>query len=329
MPDSIRLDDGFRQIIEAVPNAMIVVSRTGRIMMMNGQGQEVFGYGQNEISGWAVELLVPEWPSIGHPKDAGLPSAPGLALHARRKDGSEFLVEIGLNQIETPDGPMVLAAIVDISRRKQEDERIRTALHEKDTLLGEIHHRVKNNLQIVYSLLGLQAARIADQALQDQLYVSQNRILSMALIHQTLYGSKDFERVDFALFIGALLPALIRSCAADPDRISIRVDMEPVRLPIDIAVPCGLVVNELITNALKHAFRHRDRGEIRIALTRQPGNDVLLSVSDNGIGLPGDLDIHKTETLGLQLVNLLASQLDGEISFQHCHPTRFSLRFSM
>jgi two-component system, sensor histidine kinase PdtaS len=335
MSDPVHLDDVFRQIIEAVPNATVVVNKTGQVVMMNAQVERAFGYKWDEILGQPIELLVPERFRSRH---AGLRSAffvnprpspmvPARDLYALHKDGSEFPVEIGLNLIETNDGPMVLSAFVDISDRRQEEERIRAALREKDILLGEVHHRVKNNLQIVYSLLGLQAARVADQATQDLLRDSQNRIHSMALIHQTLYGSQDFESVDFALFIGTLLSALIGSYGIDTDRIAIRVDVEPVRLPIDVAVPCGLVVNELITNALKHAFRNRDHGEIRIALTRQSGNEALLSVSDNGIGLPDHVDIETTETIGLQLVELLASQLDGVVSINRSDPTSFSLRF--
>ncbi len=222
---------------------------------------------------------------------------------------------------------MVLAAIVDISHRKQEEERIRAALKEKDILLGEIHHRVKNNLQIVYSLLNLQSARISDPAALEMLRDSQNRVHSMALIHQTLYGSQDFARVDFALFIDTLLPVLVKSYGIDTDRIAVRVDVEPVRLPIDIAIPCGLIVNELITNAFRHAFPEPRSGEIRVALTRQLGDEVLLSVSDDGCGLPDDLDIATTETLGLQLVWMLGQQIDGTLSIHPVGPTRISVQF--
>jgi PAS domain S-box-containing protein len=335
MPDRIHLDGLFRQIVEAAPNAMIMVNMAGQVEMVNTQAEHVFGYTRNEIRGRSIEMLVPERFRRRHPglrvaffaNSRSGAMAAGRDLYAVRKDGSEFPVEIGLNPIATDDGPMVLAAIVDISHRKEEEERIRAALKEKDILLGEIHHRVKNNLQIIYSLLNLQSARITDPAALELLRDSQNRVHSMALIHQTLYGSKDFARVDFALFIDTLLPALIRSYSVDANRIAIHVDVEPVRLPIDIAVPCGLVVNELITNAFRHAFRDRDHGKIRVALTRQLGNEALLSVSDDGIGLPEDLDIPKTETLGLQLVELLAGQMDGTLSIHRSNPTHFALRF--
>jgi two-component system, sensor histidine kinase PdtaS len=335
MPDRFRLHGLFHQIVEAAPYAMVMINQTGRIELVNAQAEVVFGYDRSEILGQPIEVLVSEQLRRPHrelrlaffadPRSG--PMAPGRDLYAIRKDGSEFPVEIGLTPIETDDGPMVLSAIVDISHRKEEEERIRAALKEKDILLGEIHHRVKNNLQIIYSLLSLQSARITDPAALDLLLDSQNRIHSMALIHQTLYGSRDFARVDFALFIDTLLPALIRSFGADANRISVRVDVEPVLLPIDVAVPCGLVLNELITNAFRHAFRDRDRGEIRVTLTRQMDDAALLSVSDNGIGLPDRGGTTTTDTLGLQLVEQLADQMDGAISIRRSDPTQFSLRF--
>jgi two-component sensor histidine kinase len=198
---------------------------------------------------------------------------------------------------------------------------------QKDNLLGEIHHRVKNNLQIVYSLLDLQSTRVSDPAALEMLRESRNRIQSMALIHQTLYGSKDFAKVDFAMFIGTLLSSLRESYGTDMAGIAVQIDVDPIKFPIDTAVPCGLVVNELITNAVKHAFRDRHRGEIRVALIRLPGNEAQLSVSDDGRGLPDHVDTQKTTTLGLQLVGLLAHQMSGTVSINRSNPTRFSVRF--
>jgi PAS domain S-box-containing protein len=327
----------LRQVIEAVPNAMILISENGQIAMMNAQGEREFGYRENEVLGWRIDQLVMDrsagLATAAKPAAAIVPKPigldPGRDLSILHKEGHEFRVETSSNSIETIDGPMFLLCFVNISAKRREEARIRTALKEKEILLGEIHHRVKNNLQIVSSLLNLQAARVEDHAIRELLRDSQNRIHSMALIHQTLYSSKDFESVDFAQFSATLLPALIESFSIDPTRIVTRVEVEPVHLPIDTAVPCGLVVNELITNALKHAFPNRARGEIHVALTRQPGNEVLLSVSDDGIGLPEHADINTTETLGLQLVGLLAAQLDGEVSIHRSDPTRISLRFSI
>jgi two-component system, sensor histidine kinase PdtaS len=335
MNNSGDLEHRFRQVVEAAPNAMVMIDMDGRVEMVNAQAEQVFGYTRNEILGQPVEILVPER-FLDHHERFGDPFSAGSGsrlvggrrgLYARRKDGSEFPVEIGLSPIETDEGPKILSAIVDISHLKQEQERIQAALREKEILLGEIHHRVKNNLQIVYSLLDLQSSRITDQAALDMLRDSRSRIQSMALIHQTLHGSNDFSKVDFARFVETLLPSLIGSYGIDVNRITIGVDVEPVRLPIDAAVPCGLVVNELITNAVKHAFRDRDRGEIRIALARRATDEIELSVSDNGIGLPDNFDPERTETLGLRLVSLLAGQLDGIFAIHRSGPSRFSMRF--
>ena len=156
---------------------------------------------------------------------------------------------------------------------------------------------------------------------------SQNRIHSMVLIHQTLYQSKDFATVDFASFLESLLPALVASYGMDSDRIALMVDLAEVHLPLSTAIPCGLVVNELVTNAFKHAFPEQRRGEITVGLTHEGPGHVGVMVSDDGIGIPDDLDLERTVTLGLQLVSLLTDQLGGAVSIQRANPTRFALRF--
>ncbi|WP_445681829.1 PAS domain S-box protein [Radicibacter daui] len=335
-----RMEERFRQVVESAPNAMVMVNGNGRIEMVNAQAERVFGYARDEMLGQPIEMLVPERARATHPdKRAGFfahptsrPMGAGRDLFGRRKDGSEFAVEIGLNPIETDEGKMVLSAIVDISDRKQKEERINAALKEKDLLLGEIHHRVKNNLQIIYSLLDLQAARISDRSVIEGLRESQNRIRSMALIHQALYQSKDFARVDFSTFIHTLAPTLITSYDLDPSRLNLVIEADQVLLPINDAIPCGLILNELVTNTLKHAFpaEHQASGasEIRIGLkTELAESQVCLSVSDNGVGLPDNLDLQTSDTLGLQLVQLLAAQLKGRLSINRRNPTAFTLQF--
>jgi len=335
MPDRVHVEDLFRQIVEAAPNAMVMVNLAGRIEMVNAQAEELFGRARAEMLGQPIEMLVPERFHGRHLKFRDeffanlrvMPMATGRQVYALRGDGTDFPVEIRLNPIDTGDGPMVLSAIVDISHREQEAERIQAALREKDILLGEIHHRVKNNLQIVCSLLELQWARVTDPVALEMLRDSQNRVHSMALIHQTLYASKDFARVDFAMFIDTLLPVITESHGVRSRGVAIRVDIEPISFPINIAMPCGLIVNELLTNAFRHAFPNRDHGELRIALTRQPGNEALLSVSDNGVGLPDGIDNAEAATLGLQLVRVLTRQLKGHLTVNRAGPTLFSIRF--
>jgi two-component sensor histidine kinase len=155
---------------------------------------------------------------------------------------------------------------------------------------------------------------------------SQNRVRSMALIHQTLYQSKDFAKVDFGGFLEALVPTLVASYGIDSS-IRLRIDVDQVFLPINAAIPCGLIVNELITNALKHAFPEGRSGEVVASINHQNTERVLLVVSDDGIGIRDDLDIEKSDTLGLSLVTLLSKQLNGKLSIQRKGPTRFSLDF--
>jgi PAS domain S-box-containing protein len=330
-----RQEERFRQVVESAPNAMVMIGPTGLIEMINAQTERLFGYDRSELLGQPIETLVPQRFRRNHPTlrtaffsgPLARPMGAGRDLFGLKKDGSEFPVEIGLNPIETDEGTKVLSAIVDISDRKQKEERIHAALKEKDIMLGEIHHRVKNNLQVVNSLLDLQVDRITDPAALSMLKESQNRIKSMALIHQTLYESKDFVEADFSNFLDTMVPTLVSSYSVDSERIALSIEASEVLLSIHAAIPCGLVVNELISNALKHGFPGDRGGEIRITLAHDREDQAVLSVSDDGVGIPDDLDLAQTGTLGLRMVSLLADQLGGTITIRRANPTCFVLRF--
>src|SRR5579872_2914236 len=247
----------FGQIVESAPSAMVMVDRAGSIELVNAEAERIFGYARSELLGRSIEILIPERfrGSHGELRDAFLshgksrPMGAGREILGLRKDGSEFPLEIGLNLIETDAGPMVLSAIIDITERRRREAAIRSALREKDVLLGEIHHRVKNNLQIIQSLLDMQSVKTADRVALELLRESQNRVRSMALIHQTLYQSKDLARVDFGSFLESLIPALLSSYGVNSEHVAVVTRAGGVTLPLDAAVPCGLAVNELISNA--------------------------------------------------------------------------------
>ncbi|MGA7658331.1 MAG: PAS domain S-box protein [Methylocella sp.] len=331
-----RGQERFQRVVEWVPNAIMMVNRRGQIEMINLQAERIFGYSRAELLGQSIEILVPERLRRQHvgfrtlffagPEEAR-PMGAGRDLYGVRKDGSEFPVEIGLNPIEVDDRAMVLASIVDITDRKLKEEQIQSDLKEKDALIREIHHRVKNNLQIVDSMLHLLSAKIDDKAVLDAVKDCQNRIQSMALIHHMLYQSNDFAKVDFARFLESLAPALITAYGVDPNRIAVSIDAAPVLLPMDAAIPCGQVANELLTNAFKHAFPQGRRGNIAIDLTQDAKGDVVLSVMDDGVGIADGIDVAQPATLGLQLVNLLTGQLGGTFSVQRTAPTRIVLQF--
>ncbi|MXS81638.1 PAS domain S-box protein [Nitrosomonas oligotropha] len=320
--------------VEASPNGMVMTNHEGKIMMVNTTTEALFGYQREELLGQSIEVLIPESHRAHHPAlrsdfikhPSTRAMGHGRDLHGQHKNGKEFPVEVGLNPIRTPRGVMVLASVIDITERKSQEEQLKAALKEKDLLLSEIHHRVKNNLQIIDSLLGMQSDMLNNSAAISVLKESQNRVKSMALIHQVLYQSLDFSRTDFSNFIQSLVDNLSVSYALDTSRIVINIDTDPeVLLPIDVSIPLGLILNELCTNVMKYAFIENRCGNIDISLKRQNPGQLLVCISDDGVGIPDDFDIENTQTLGLQLVQLLSEQISAELTIQRKNPTRFSL----
>ncbi|MCZ7401195.1 MAG: PAS domain S-box protein [Candidatus Methanoperedens sp.] len=215
----------------------------------------------------------------------------------------------------------------DITKLKRDEEKIRKSLEEKEVLLREIHHRVKNNMQIVSSLLRLQSRNIEDSKYKDMFIDSQNRINSMALIHEKLYKSESIAQINFKEYINDIISNIFESyCIKSNIKIDINVENFPIK--IDYAVPCGLIINELVTNSLKYAFPDGRQGKIQISLKSNENNMIRLSISDNGIGIPKDMDIRKTKSLGLHLVTALAEgQLHGEIILNRETGTEFQISF--
>ena len=223
----------------------------------------------------------------------------------------------------------VIEYTLDITKRKRAEEEIAASLKEKEVLLREIHHRVKNNLHVISSLLDLQSNLIKDGQALEVFQESRNRIRSMALIHEKLYKSKDLVRIDFAEYIKDLAGGLVAFFGTDPEEISLKMDID-VEIPdIEMAICCGLIVNELVSNSLKHAFPDSRGGEIVILFHTNKDNRVALTFSDNGVGFPEHIDFKDTQSLGLQLVNTLTDQLDGEIELFGHAGTRFEIVFGI
>jgi two-component sensor histidine kinase len=203
------------------------------------------------------------------------------------------------------------------------------ALREKDVLLREIHHRVKNNLQIISSLLGLQSHRIREQELLDALMDSQGRIRSMALVHEQLYETQDLARIEFAGYARVLARSLVQSYANSSGSVNVQVLGESVYLEIQTAIPCGLILNELVSNCLKHAFPPGSQGEVIVEISQTSESEYTLVVSDNGKGIPLSLDFNNSTTLGLRLVkNLVESQLRGRLEVRRNKGTKITVVFS-
>jgi two-component sensor histidine kinase/CheY-like chemotaxis protein len=243
-----------------------------------------------------------------------------IAVLAVQKGAQDYLVK---GQV---DGNILARSIRYAIERKRSEYRIMAALNEKEVLLKEIHHRVKNNLQIISSLLKLQSRNVTDKQTSDLFMESQNRIRSMALIHEKLYQSSDLTNIDFKGYVSDLVTNLFQSYGANTGKVALKKEIDDISLGIELAIPCGLIINELVSNAMKYAFPNGKKGEIKVSLHLFEENDIQLTVSDNGIGIPKDFRLENAESLGLHLVNILAEdQLKGEIELDRSKGTKFSI----
>ncbi len=222
---------------------------------------------------------------------------------------------------------LMLGTNQDITERKQAEEQVRTALQEKEVMLREIHHRVKNNLQVIASLVDLQTNTLEDPAVLGIFADIRGRVRSMALVHEKLYQSESLARVDFGEYMQSLLGYLARAHNKPGSSIALKTDLQPVQLSLDKAVPCGLIINELVSNAYKHAFPGRAEGEIRAALALDPDGRVRVRVADSGVGLPAGEDWRTRSSLGLRLVQLLSGQLNATLEARTEAGTDFQITF--
>ncbi len=239
------------------------------------------------------------------------------------------------NQILKEQEQMLRVSRYRLEQRVQErtaelarvNEHLRESLREKDVLLKEIHHRVKNNLQIVSSILSLQSNYIHDEKFLQIFQESQSRIKSIALIHELLYEKGHLAQIDFGAYLHDLVNNIFRTLGGDPGNIAYTVEADSALMELSSAIHCGLIVNELVTNAIKYAFPKGQRGEVRVELKNQDNNECILSVSDNGMGLPAHLDLKTAKTMGLQLVDTLVSQIGAAVKVERNNGTKFTLRF--
>lgn len=350
----------FLLALEAAPTGMIMVDAHGKMVLVNAQIEKLFGYSREQLIGQPVELLVPERFRHRHPghRDSFLaaptfrPMGAGRELYGVRKDGTELPIEIGLNPLDTPGGRFVLSSVVDITERRraehekeallhqlrtlnaelEERVRIRTSeltatLEEREVLLQEVHHRVKNNLQVISSLINMQLRSIQGEG-RDALAQCQTRVEAIALIHEKLYQSHDYAKVPFAHYVRSLAWTVFRASGVAEDAVSLELNVHDVALAVDKAIPCGLLLNELITNAMRHAFPDGRRGALLVELTTTQSRAVRLIVRDDGIGLPDRFDIRTSTSLGLHLVHTLAKQLNAELMIRRERGASFELTFA-
>lgn len=324
----------LRHIYENAPVMMYSIDEEGRIYNVNEKWLQEMGFTRDEVIGHKIDLVMtPESGQRAHRKEIPRFWRQGYARDVPyqfvRKDGT--VIDVLDHSIATtdPSGRCISLSVVhDVTAQKRAAEQIANSLKEKEVLLREVHHRVKNNMQIVVSLLRLQSRTIQNETAREALVDSQNRIKAMALIHETLYQSENLTGITLRSYVHRLVRNLLSVHGPRGRSAQILVDVGDAALDIDTAVPVGLIINELVSNSLKHAFPDRKPGEVRVTVHPTGEEEIELTVADDGIGLPEELDPRNTATLGLRLVTRLAEdQLGGKLEFRRGEGSCCMLRF--
>ena len=313
-------EERYRALFETAKDAIFLTDEAGRFVNVNKAACNSLGYGREEL----LELSISEIDADPNGQVEfqkvrnGLAKESTFEVNHRKKDGTLLPVEVTGNFFEIGGRRLSLAIVRDITERKHAEDQIRKSLMEKEVMLQEIHHRVKNNLQVVASLLSMQARATSDQSAKDVLTESMNRVNTMALIHTQLYGNSDLSEINMQAFVNTLLKQLLQCYTVRDTNITPIVNVADYPFPISIAVPVGLIINEMLANVLEHAFVGRAKGIVEISIVVPENGKICLTVSDDGVGLPDGFDIDATKSFGLRLVRILAEdQLHGDLSIIH------------
>ena len=319
-------------VLDQIQNGVIVLNKDQKVIYWNDAAERLYQYTAQEMMGKkAAKLTYPEDAAIGKAAvkymiDTGQWEG---EIRLMRKDGTHFPALVS-NRILLGEDKEIIGYVgvsTDISYQKRIQDELQESVNEKEVLLKEIHHRVKNNMQVISSLLFLQSMQTDDKLIQDILIESQNRVRSMSMVHEKLYRSTNLSRIAFDDYIIELTGDQMNTWLGKDSIIQKHFDVDYVEIDIDKAIPCGLLINELISNAVKHGLKNQSTGNLWLSLHKNDGT-VRITVGNDGNLLPKNFTLDHTETLGMQLIDSLTRQLDGTLTFQREPHTLFELEFS-
>ena len=327
-------------ITSNLTEGVYVLNDYGHIVFMNPEAERLLGWTMDELNERGTHDLVHFRRADGTPlpfEECNMHKV--IASNERfsstdevfvRKDGTVFPISVISGPI-MEDGKVVASVTVfqDITELKRIDGQLRKSLAEKEILLREVHHRVKNNMFVIISLLSLQSGSLSDPRAIEVLRECQNRIRTMLIIYEKLYRSPDLSKVDFDEYIRDLTTSLFETYSVHPGKITLDLDIAGVSIDIEKAMPCGLIINELLSNSIKYGFPEDSSGKITVSIQPAGANEIELVVGDNGVGMPEDTDMTKAKTFGLQLVNILVDQLDGKLQLNYEKGTEFRILFKV
>jgi PAS domain S-box-containing protein len=325
----------FRSYFELPLVGVAIASKDRRWVTVNDRLCEILGLSRQELASTTIDAVTfPDDAAAEGALDRSLADrlADGYSLDKRflRKGGEPIWASQAVRGVRDRDGSIgyLVVIVQDISERKKAEEGLRSSLGEKEALLRELYHRTKNNMQMICSLLHLESAQCDDPKLTEEFQAIEDRIASMSLVHEMLYVSRDLSSIDLSEYARDLSRLLIRSYeATSRGNVEVEVDLERLSVPLDRAIPLGLILNELITNSLKHAFPGDRKGHIRIGLVSKGGSELRLSVADDGVGVSPGFDFQNAKSMGLKTVLALVGQLGGEARFSADRGVECSITF--
>lgn len=331
-----RAEARLENIVQTAPDAIISINEEHHVVMFNDAAEEMLGYERKDVVGKDINIFIPSKfhqshkkslqdfsPERNHHREMNI----GRPIRAIRKNGKEFPAEASISSAVVGEQQIMTVIMRDVTRRAEAEKLIKNSLFEKETLLQEIHHRVKNNLQIISSLLYLQGKKIDDPIIYKEFDESRNRIRSMALLHEKLYMTPNLAKINLGEYLDNLVEDVIGSYREQSTGVKFLRNLDNIWVNIETAMPCGLIINELVTNTIKYAFPNGEKGTVKINLHQMEEGEINLIIEDDGVGLPSDLDLENTDTLGLSLVTNLVSQLGGTLNLNLENGTAYLIQF--